>query len=191
MVDEYHPKESVRTSRFWAREACDWIESGMIAVICVVLLFTFIARISDVEGVSMEPTLEDQDRLVITRMGLGPSSGDIVVVTLPGRNEEPLVKRVVAIAGQTIDIDFESGEVFIDGQLLYEPYLQDATRLNSGMVFPQTVPDGHVFLLGDNRNNSFDSRDLRIGMVDERHILGRAIFRAFPFQRAGGFRGAP
>jgi len=183
MVDEYHPKEVA--SRAVAREICDWIESGMIAVICVVLLFTFIARISDVDGVSMEPTLEDQDRLVITRMGLGPSMGDIVVITLPGRDTEPLVKRVVAIAGQTIDIDFEAGEVFLDGRLLYEPYLLEDTRANAGMVFPQTVPDGHVFLLGDNRNNSFDSRDLRVGMVDERHILGRAIFRVFPFDRVG------
>ena len=185
MVDEYHPKET--TGRAVAREICDWVESGMIAVICVVLLFTFIARISDVDGVSMQPTLEHQDRLVITRLGLGPSQGDIVVVTLPGREDEPYVKRVVATGGQTIDIDFESGQVFVDGRLLYEPFLREPTFLNAGMPFPQTVPYGHVFILGDNRNNSRDSRDLTIGMVDERNILGRAVFRVFPFQRAGNF----
>ena len=183
MVDEYYQKET--TGRAAAREICDWVESGMVAVICVVLLFTFIARISDVEGESMQPTLENQDRLVITRLGLGPSQGDIVVVTLPDREDEPYVKRVIATGGQTIDIDFESGHVFVDGRLLYEPYLREPTRVNNDVSFPQTVPYGRVFILGDNRNNSLDSRNALIGMVDERNILGRAVFRVFPFQRAG------
>ena len=183
MVDEYYPKET--TGRAAAREICDWVESGMVAVICVVLLFTFIARISDVDGVSMQPTLEHQDRLVITRLGLGPSQGDIVVVTLPGREDMPYVKRVIATGGQTIDINFETGQVFVDGQLLDEPYLREPTSRSADVSFPRTVPYGHVFILGDNRNNSRDSRNSCIGMVDERNILGRTVFRVWPFQRAG------
>ena len=181
MFDDYQPKET--TSRLVAREICDWVESGMMAVVCVVLLFTFVARISDVDGVSMLPTLEDHDRLVITRMGLGPNHGDIVVVTLPGRDGEPLVKRVIATEGQTIDINFDTGQVFINGEEIYEPYLMDTTQLSYNMTFPQTVPEGHMFMMGDNRNNSWDSRDLRVGMVDNRHILGRAVFRVFPWHR--------
>ena len=183
MFDDYQPKET--TGRTVAREICDWVESAITAMICVVLLFTFVARISDVDGVSMQPTLEDQDRLVITRLGLGPSHGDIVVVTLPGRESEPLVKRVIATEGDTVDINFETGQVFVNGVQLYEPYLKETTRLRYNMTFPQVVPEGRVFILGDNRNNSWDSRDLRVGMVDSRHILGRAIYRVFPYQRMG------
>ena len=183
MFDDFQPKET--TGRFLAREICDWVEAAMMAVVCVVLLFTFVARISDVDGISMLPTLEDSDRLVITRMGLGPNHGDIVVVTLPGRESEPLVKRVIATQGQTIDINFETGQVFLDGGELYEPYVADLTLLRYNMTFPQTVPEGHVFILGDNRNNSWDSRDSYIGMVDDRHILGRAFFRIFPYRRMG------
>ncbi|MCL2856855.1 MAG: signal peptidase I [Oscillospiraceae bacterium] len=183
MFDDYQPKET--TGRAAAREICDWVEAAMMAVVCVVLLFAFVARISDVDGISMLPTLEDQDRLVITRMGMGPSHGDIVVVTLPGRYSEPLVKRVIATEGQTIDINFETGQVLVDGRELHEPYIADRTLLSYDMTFPQIVPDGHMFMLGDNRNNSWDSRDSRIGMVDNRHILGRAVFRVFPYRSIG------
>jgi len=183
MFEDFQPKET--TARAVAREICDWAESGMMAVVCVVLLFTFVARISDVDGGSMQPTLEHQDRLVITRMGLGPSHGDIVVVTLPGRYQEPLVKRVIATEGQEININFMTGQVFVDGVELYEPYIADLTRLEYDMAFPQIVPEGHVFILGDNRNNSLDSRASWIGMVDDRHILGRAFFRVSPLSRIG------
>ena len=183
MFDDYQPKEA--TGRAVAREICDWVEAAMMAVVCVVILFAFVARISDVDGISMQPTLEDRDRLIITRMGLGPSHGDIVVVTLPGRNQEPYVKRVIATEGQVIDINFETGQVFVDGQELYEPYIAALTRFSGNVDFPQTVPEGHMFMLGDNRNNSLDSRDSNIGMVDNRHILGRAIFRVFPWSRVG------
>ena len=183
MFEDYQPKEA--TGRAVAREICDWVEAAMMAVVCVVILFAFVARISDVDGISMLPTLEDQDRLVITRIGLGPSHGDIVVVTLPGRDSEPLVKRVIATEGQVIDMNFETGQVFVDGRELHEPYIAALTMFSGNVDFPQTVPEGHMFMLGDNRNNSLDSRDARIGMVDNRHILGRAIFLVAPFHRIG------
>ena len=184
MFEDYEPKEA--TGRAMAREICDWVEALLMAAICVVLLFAFVGRLSDVEGVSMRPTLERNDRLMITRMGRQPRQGDIVVVTLPPeRHREPLVKRVIATEGQTIDIDFIAGIVLIDGQEQYEPYIAEATMMGYDMRFPQTVPEGHIFMMGDNRNNSLDSRNTQIGMVDNRHVLGRAVYRVFPYGRAG------
>ena len=188
MFDDLEPIEATK-GRAVGREICDWVEAIMMAVVSVVLIFAFVARISDVDGISMMPTLEDQDRLVITRVAIGPRQGDVVVVTLPGRDSEPLVKRVIATEGQTIDVNSETGQVFVDGQELNEVYIAYFTQYDPGtpfpMAFPQTVPEGHMFMMGDNRNFSWDSRDTRIGMVDNRHVLGRAIFRVFPFNRIG------
>ena len=183
MNEDYQPKELF--SRFLAREVCDWVEAAMMAVVCVVLLFTFVIRLAGVDGASMMPTLEDRDRLVITRLGGEVMQGEIVVVTLSDRGDDPLVKRVIATGGQTIDIDFERGTVFVDGVALEEPYTAGPTMLSYDMYFPQTVPEGHVFIMGDNRNNSWDSRHTHIGMVDSRHILGRAVYRIFPYHRMG------
>jgi len=183
MYEDYEPKTTVYS--LIAREACDLIEAAMMAVVGVILVFTFVVRLAGVDGVSMLPTLADQDRLAITRMGGEPRQGDIVVVIMPNRVGEPLVKRVIAAGGQTIDIDFEAGIVLVDGTELHEPYISESTALSYDVYFPQTVPDGHVFIMGDNRNNSWDSRDSRIGMVDNRYILGRAIYRVFPYNRMG------
>ncbi|MCL2580073.1 MAG: signal peptidase I [Oscillospiraceae bacterium] len=183
MYEEFEPKEPF--SRRAARELCDWIEAAMMAVVCVVLVFTFVVRLAGVDGASMMPTLEDHDRLIITRLGGEITQGDIVVVTLSDRGSDPLVKRVVATEGQVIDINFEQGTVYLDGQLLDEPYTAGPTMLSYDTTFPQTVPEGHIFMMGDNRNNSWDSRDSWIGMVDTRHILGRAIYRVFPLNRLG------
>ena len=183
MFEDYEPREVGR--HFWARELCDWIEAGILTFVCVVLVFTFVARLAGVDGASMLPTLEHNDRLVITRLGGDPAQGDIVVVNNPDRQSEPLVKRVIATQGQMIDIDFTIGAVFVDGYELYEPYISEATTVNYDMHFPQIVPEGHIFIMGDNRNNSLDSRDLRVGMVDNRDVLGRAIYRVFPAQRVG------
>lgn len=183
MHEDFQPRESFL--RWFGREACDWIETAMMAMVCVVLLFTFVARLAGVDGSSMMPTLENQDRLIVTRIGGGFRQGDIVVITLPSHHSELLVKRVIATGGQTLYIDFTSGIVYVDGQPLYEPYVDDLTLTNYDMSFPQTVPEGHVFVMGDNRNNSWDSRDSRIGMIDERHLLGRAVYRVFPYHRMG------
>jgi len=183
MYEDYEHKEVGR--RAVAREFCDWVESAIATVIFVVMVFAFVARLSGVEGNSMLPTLEHQDRLIITRLGGEFQQGEIVVVIMPDRTSEPLVKRVIATQGQTIDIDFSIGAVFVDGYELYEPYIYEATRVQVDVNFPQTVPEGHVFILGDNRNNSLDSRNASIGMVDSRYVLGRAIYRIFPYSRMG------
>jgi len=154
------------------------VKVGIIATVAIifVLIFTFGVRFIDVEGISMAPTLLHGDRFAITRLWQSPNNGDIVVVVFPEPNDFIMVSRVIATGGQTIDIDFKTGVVYVNGEPLNEPYIAEPTRVNSGMIFPQTVPDGHMFVMGDNRNNSFDSRDLRIGMVDTRHVLGRVAY---------------
>ncbi len=105
-------------------------------------------------------------------------------ITLPEENA-PIIKRVIGRAGDEIDIDFDTGEVRRNGMLLDEPYINEPTYINLGAEFPAVVPEGHIFVLGDNRNHSSDSRDVSIGMIDLRQVMGRAVFRFFPVSAAG------
>ena len=167
------------------REMYDWVESAILAVVCMLLIFTFVGRMIGVDGRSMENTLFHADRLISSRIAYTPSGGDVVVVTMPGVHRAPIVKRVIATGGQTIDIDFALGIVYVDGAAQNEPYITEPTFNRFDMQFPQIVPEGHVFILGDNRNNSWDSRASQIGMVDERFILGRVLYRVLPYERMG------
>lgn len=169
------------------RELFDWLESGITAIACVILIFTFVGRLVGVEGESMLPTLRDQDRLVATNFFYNPSAGDIVVVTKPNARNEPLIKRVIATGGQTLDIDFEQNAVYVDGERLSEPYILEPMDpdFEADLEFPLTVPEGYVFIMGDNRNNSWDSRMGPVGLVDERHILGKIIYRVMPYKDIG------
>ena len=114
-----------------------------------------------------------------------------MVVTQPNAVNKPLIKRIIALGGQTVDIDTERGLVYVDGVVINEPYIKEPTvRIpNPPMTFPYTVPEGKVFVMGDNRNNSLDSRSTDVGPIDERYILGKAIFRIFPLNRLGGLYG--
>ena len=184
MFEDYYPKE--KPSRFALRELFDWVEAGMVAVACVVLVFTFAVRLAGVDGDSMNPTLYNRDRLLITRLFYTPQQGDIVVVTKPTHRNEPLIKRVIATGGQTVDIDFVSHTVIVDGVVLDEEhYIAEPTAQQYDLSFPQTVPEGCVFIMGDNRNHSWDSRDSEVGMVDERYILGKVIYRVLPYRSMG------
>jgi signal peptidase I len=167
------------------REVYDWVESALLAVACMLLIFTFAARMVGVHGRSMEDTLHHADRVISSRLAYTPSNGDIVVVTMPGFRYDPLIKRVIAVGGQEIDIDFRLGLVYIDGMAQDEPYIKEPTHNWFDMDFPQTVPEGHVFVMGDNRNNSWDSRSTQIGMIDERYILGRVLYRVMPYDNMG------
>ncbi|MBQ4153157.1 MAG: signal peptidase I [Oscillospiraceae bacterium] len=169
-------------------ELFEWLETIAISLIAVVLIFTFVFRIVGVDGDSMLDTLYDGDRLIITHMFYEPEIGDIVIVTQPNAVNKPLVKRIIAMGGQTVDINTDRGEVYVDGELIYESYIKDlTTRIpDPPMEFPYTVPEGKVFVMGDNRLNSLDSRSTDVGAIDERYILGKAIFRIFPFNRIGG-----
>ena len=156
----------------------------IVYILAVILLvFTFFVRMVVVSGSSMFSTLADGDYLLLLDHPLcgDLEYGDIVVASMDRFHDgEPIVKRVIATEGQTVDIDFEQGIVCVDGKPLDEPYTHTKTTLDEGMKFPLVVREGCVFLMGDNRNNSRDSRDPLIGQVDQREILGKALFLVLP-----------
>lgn len=182
------------------RELYEWVQALVCSVLAVVILFTFVIRLIGVDGRSMVPTLQDGDRLLVLNSMLYDDYkyGDIVVLRKDTFLKDPIVKRVIATEGQTVDIDFSTGSVYVDGALLKEDYINELTFLEEGTEFPLTVPENSVFVMGDNRNHSSDSRDSRLGTVDERYVIGKAVFLAFPgadqysgersFGRIGGIR---
>ena len=164
------------------RELYEWVQALVGSVLVVVLVFTFVIRLIGVDGHSMVPTLQDGDRLLVLNSMLYDDYkyGDIVVLRKETFLEEPIVKRVIATEGQTVDIDFDEGVVYVDGRALEEDYINERTYLEEGTEFPLTVPEGSIFVMGDNRNRSSDSRDSRLGTVDTRYVIGKAVFLAFP-----------
>lgn len=188
------PKKTEKPKLYIPAEIYDWVQSIMMALVVCILVFMFIGRGVDVIGQSMLPTLEwyedangnvTNDKLFISNLFYTIKNGDIVVFRDEGFRDEPLVKRVIAVAGQTVDIDFEQGIVYVDGQALDEPYTNAPTYQKENFDGEVTVPEGYLFVMGDNRNNSTDSRDDRIGFVDVRCLLGKAYFRFYPFSRIG------
>ncbi len=147
------------------------------AALIILIIFTFFARMAGVVGSSMEPTLHNGNWVILSQVGAEytPEYGDIVVVSQPNGLDEVIIKRVIATGGQTVDIDFDTGVVYVDGQALSEPYTAAPTYLNfnDGVTFPLTVPEGYVFVMGDNRNDSTDSRSSLIGCIRNEYILGK------------------
>ena len=148
-----------------------------VGVVAVMLIFSFGFRVSGIEGTSMLPTLEDGDRVVLTAFDGKPERGQVVIITQPNAFGKPVVKRIIATENQTVDINFSTGDVYVDGVLLDEPYINNPTINNEGVSFPVTVPEGHVFVMGDNRQGSTDSRSEMIGFIDENYILGVVKYR--------------
>lgn len=164
------------------KELYEWVQALVSSVLVVVLIFTFVIRLIGVDGHSMLPTLQHGDRLLVLNSALCGEYeyGDIVIVRKDTFMHQPIVKRVIATEGQTVDIDFTTGSVWVDDQLLDEPYINELTFTYEGMDFPVTLREGEVFVMGDNRNASDDSRDPKLGPVDERYIIGKAVVLAFP-----------
>ena len=164
------------------RDLYEWAQALVCSVLAVVLLFTFVIRLIGVDGHSMVPTLQDGDRLLVLNAMLDSNYqyGDIVVLRKDTFLEEPIVKRVIATEGQTVDIDFVSGAVYVDGELQEEDYINEPTYVEEGTEFPLTVPEGSIFVMGDNRNHSSDSRSSDLGTVDTRYVIGKAVFLLFP-----------
>lgn len=168
-------------------ELYEWIESCVLAIVVILTLFTFVLRTATVSGPSMAPTLHDGDRLILMQAGYNdPQYGDIVVIDRAAHSQPPIIKRVIGRAGDEIDIDFDTGNVWRNGVLLDEPYINEPTALSGDLTFPTRVPEGCVFVMGDNRNHSLDSRDSSVGMVDERRVMGEAVFRIYPLDKIGG-----
>ena len=176
-------------------DVIDILETMLVSVFAVLILFGYFMRPVTVEGHSMVPTLHDQDRLAMFRLLYQPKQGDIVVVnnyeghTLdadgnivpnPGL-DECIIKRVIAVSGQTIEVIRSQGEVWVDGEKLDEPYINELTLTDDkAFEYPITIPEGYIFVMGDNRNHSTDSRSTRVGLVSKEDVLGRAYFRYLP-----------
>ena len=165
------------------RDLYEWVQSLVGSVLVVVAIFTFVIRMMGVDGHSMLNTLQHGDRLLVVNSLLyhDYKYGDIVILRKNGVfDDDPIVKRVIAVEGQTVDIDFAEGVVYVDGEALEEDYIREPTYTAEGTEFPLTVPEGSIFVMGDNRNGSSDSRDYRLGTVDTRYVIGKAAFLIFP-----------
>lgn len=174
----------------FSKVAYEWIEELVLAIVLVVILFSFVFRVVTVNGTSMQPNYYQNDRLVVTNFHPKIQQGDVVVIV--DVLENPIIKRVIATEGQTVDIDSEKGLVYVDGKVVDESEfnVQQGITTTTGaslatLDFPQTVPEGCVFVLGDNRAVSEDSRYKAVGMVDKRKILGKAFLSIFPFNKIG------
>ena len=169
--------------RSWQQNVLLYVHDLMCMLLVMMLLFLVVFRVILVTGDSMFTTLWDGDYLLlVSELFCGdPEPGDIVVISKQSfDNGSPIVKRVIATQGQTVDIDFESGTVYVDGQALWEPYIHNETTNEEGTVFPLTVAENCIFVLGDNRAVSLDSRSPQIGQIDRREVLGKAICLMIP-----------
>jgi signal peptidase I len=169
-------------------EALDWLYCLVFAVVIVILLCAFVARPIVVYGSSMVPTLEENNLVMINLLSGRYSRGDIVVVRKASFMETPIIKRVIATEGQTVEIDFVEGVVSVDGVVLDEPYVNSLTHDPEDYTEPVTVPEGCIFVMGDNRNRSTDSRSEAIGCLDERMVIGKVFLRVTPVNKFGGVK---
>ena len=167
----------------WQQSVVLYLHDLIYMLMTILLVFLIFFRVIVVSGDSMYSTLLDGDYLLLLSNLFyhEPEQGDIVVISKESfDNGKPIVKRVIATEGQSVDIDFDNGIVYVDGRVLEETYINNLTTDNRGMEFPLKVHDGCIFVLGDNRGVSLDSRSPQIGQVDEREILGKAVFLMIP-----------
>ena len=174
-------------------EILEWIESFVFAIFVVILVFIFLFRIVLVSGPSMNPTLSDGDRLIISHINYTPERGDIVVLNSIGLNKT-IIKRCIGTAGDIVRVDYNNNSVSVNGENVPQDYINEVMNVlpifdakycvDSG-VYEYAVPDGKIFVMGDNRNHSTDSRSAYVGFVDLEDVLGKAIFRIIPFDSFG------
>ena len=200
-MDEYNQlpqggeeREEPQALRRPGAEIYEWIQLFLGCVAAAVVVFNCVARLTRVDGPSMDNTLQHGEIILLWSLGYTPEQGDIVVlnktsVLLPDWNEpRAIIKRVIAVGGQTVDIDYASGTVYVDGGPIDEPYLPEEMYLPFAPTMQQThweVPEGCVFVMGDNRNNSTDSRDMQLGAIDNDYIMGKAVLAVWPMERFG------
>lgn len=167
-----------------------WMQALAVALVLLILTFTLAGRVIQVVGSSMVPTLHENDLMLLQSIGYTPKQGDVVVLRKSSFMVEPIVKRVIAVGGQHVSINYTDNTVTVDGVVLDEPYIleymQDPSlRHSEGCLSEVDVPEGSIFVMGDNRNNSSDSRDQNLGTVDERYVLGHVLCVLLPFEHFG------
>lgn len=169
------------------QELYQTLKSLVWIVLVIIFLFTFVLRITVVDGESMENTLYHGNIVLVRSIAYTPEQGDIVVLTKESFRDQSIIKRVIAVEGQTVDIDYAASAVYVDGTALDEPYIKEWMQvpIYGDVVNHLTVPEGCVFVMGDNRNHSSDSRDPSIGVVDVRCVIGQAVLVMFPFSNLG------
>ncbi len=176
----------------WFGEIAEILETMLISVFSILLIFAYLMRPVTVDGRSMVPTLYNEDKLVMFRLFYQPHVGDVVVVNNHGGHvfagdavvdsgaslDECIIKRVIAVSGQKVEVDADQGAVYVDDVRLDEPYINELTMTNDrAFEYPIVIPEGYVFVMGDNRNHSTDSRSAYVGLVDKNDVMGRAFFR--------------
>ena len=186
--------EAIQPRQRPGAELFEWLQMVLLFVLAAVFLFNCVIRLTRVDGASMENTLLDGELMLVRSIAYQPQQGDIIVLNktttdIPGWDgTKAIVKRIIAVGGQTVDIDYGDGTVYVDGKALDEPYIKEEMFRPSGYYMQQThweVPEGSVFVLGDNRNNSTDSRDERLGCIREEYILGKVSLALWPLSKFG------
>ena len=183
------PATEEKEKEGFASDLFAWLQALTFALLILMVIFTFFGRIIGVDGSSMLPTLTNGDLLFLQCAGYEPEQGDVVVLHKAfSATGEPIVKRVIATGGQSVHIDYGTSTVYVDGEALDEPYLGEPMLQPGSASMQETdwdIPEGSVFVMGDNRNNSADSRESSLGPVDNDYVLGKALVVLFPFSHFG------
>ncbi len=194
-MSQQNGKKHIKETRSFWNEAYEWIDCAVITVIAILLVFTFLFNQVKIDGGSMNPTLQDEERVIVSNMFYTPEYGDIIVVSSEVYDDTPIIKRVIATEGQWVDIfdgvvsvgDTKDTMKPVGSEFVGDIYTE---AIMSGGVYgfheyPLQVPENHVFVLGDNRSVSLDSRTKEVGFINEDQILGKALYRIYPFDKFG------
>ncbi len=191
---EYIEEELPKKNNF-LKEVFEWVKAIAIALVVALLLRNYVMTLATVSGESMEPTLQNSDKLYVNRVAYKPQKGDVVIFEPGSDPGRPYIKRVIATEGDTLYIDFSTGDVYVNGEIIDEPYIDEPTHRSDSYTDmlqllgdyskdkPITIKEGYFWAMGDNRNNSRDSRALGPIPVDE--LIGHATFRFWPLNNMG------
>ena len=193
-LNELPHTEGEKAPRRKGSDLFEWLQLLMGCVLAAVVLFNYFARLTRVDGDSMNNTLRDGEMMLIWSLGYQPQQGDIVVLNKTDQvtdqllHSRAIVKRVIATGGQIVDIDYMTGTVYVDGVALDEPYIKEEMYLPGAPTMQNThweIPEGSIFVMGDNRNASTDSRHEMVGPIDQDYILGKVVFALWPMEKFG------
>lgn len=189
-VHQVETKEAKNSNK--CKSLFDILDTIVTVSVLLAIVIAFAFRMADVDGVSMMDTLLDRDKLVVSQIFYNPKPGDVVVISRGQLLNHPIVKRVIACEGDTLEIDYTSAQVKVNGVVIDEPYIKSPTTQDENGVIPKVIPKGYVFVMGDNRGNSTDSRSNEVGLIDKNNILGKVIWRlwgkGYDVSRFGGVR---